>query len=411
MTPSSPTLLGALDPTYSLVPYRAVVSHYDLPVYLRLYYLIFGTLVIPRTYLMHGRNNPFFELYQSGNQGKEELQAFLSESGALISGHNGTSFTTLDGHLEKTKAEHHPLVFGYNQRFRYATEIQDWIPTESIKLQDSSKVIIGFPRLFKKHFLSYEHTNVKKYDAVDAKLKRFLAERNPNNSIKYGTDWGRNEVCDYIRSLPARDQMRSRLADCAVASYQHTFAQTFPNNSNVFLNSQALSNSTEESTDFTERLHDDLRDGPKLWEVSLTKLSECPWRTIRAESLRDNWSKPRYEFMEALRDRNREKALDALDRLMGELRKEFNPKDEGSRAIVRMIKDNIPRVGPVVGIVISIIGNKNDSDLELYIVNGLGLLTGADWLYTNIQSSRRKKRLRFHLDYLYDDWKSNLPRI
>lgn len=411
MTPPSPTLLGALDPTYSLVPYRTVVSHYDLPVYLRLYYLLFGTFVIPRTYLIHGRNNPFFELYKSGHRGQKDLQGFLSDSGILISGHNGTGFTTLDGHLEKTIAEDHPLVFDNKERVPYAKKMQDWIPTESIKLQDFSEVINGFPELFKKHFLSYEHTNVKDYDAVDAKLKELLAKRNPKNNITYGDDWGRNEVCDYIRSLSAGDQMKSRLADCAVASYQHIFAQSFPYEPNVLLNSQALPVSTKEPTDFTERLHDDLRKNAPLWKVNLTKLSECSWQTIRAESERDNWSKPRHELMQALRVSDREKALYALDQLMGELRKEFSPKDGDARAFVRMIMDNIVSKQAGIAIAIEMFGKITEFDHELYILSMQCTLIGFDWLYKYNQSSRRKTRLRVHLDYLYDDWKIKGPRI
>lgn len=408
MTSSSLTLLGALDPTYSLTPTCLKLVHGDLPAYLRLYHLFFGSLVIPRTYLIHGRTNLFFELYKSGPRGKKEIQEFLQSSGALISGHNGEGFKTLDGHLKKTIEEGHPLVFDEDQRIPYACKMQDWIPPQSVVLQDFSRVIKGFPDVFQDYFLSYEHMDMAGFQELDAKLKELLAERNPKNNIKYDI-WGRNEVCDFIRTLPSGDPIASRLADCAVATYQHTFAQSFPIDFNVFLNSGAPRNSTEESTDLTGRLHDDLKNS-QTWEINLAKLSASRWKDIRALSEDRQWSSPRLDFKEALAARDQQKALDALNQLIGVLRKEFRPNAEGARASVRLIMDDVVN-NPLVAIGIGIIGRVNQSDLELYILSGQGLLVAADQLYAKIKQSRREKRLRFHLDYLCDDWKSKLPRI
>lgn len=90
------SLPGALDPTYTLLPNRPGPAHGNFPAYLRLYYLLLGSFVIPRVYLIHGVRNPFFELYKSSERGKAELQDFVQNAGIMVSGHNHPNFRTLD---------------------------------------------------------------------------------------------------------------------------------------------------------------------------------------------------------------------------------------------------------------------------------------------------------------------------
>ena len=190
---SSLSLPGALDPTYTLSPNRAGPAHGNFPAYLRLYYLLLGSFVIPRTYLIHGVRNPFFELYKSGERGKAELQDFAQNAGIIVSGHDNPNFRTLDGHLRITAGEAHPLVFEEGERLAYASELQGWLSPGSVVLQEVGKVITGFPDLFKKDFLQRGGTNVDEFAAYDRRLKSLAAKRNAKNHIKFREgEWGRN---------------------------------------------------------------------------------------------------------------------------------------------------------------------------------------------------------------------------
>lgn len=310
-------------------------------------------------------------------------------------------------HLRVTAEEAHPLVYEERERSAYANELQEWLSPQSVVLQEVGKVITGFPDLFKKYFLQGEDSNVETFALHDRRLVSLAAERNRRNKVKFKEgEWGRNEVCDLIRLLPAGDTIAQRLADCAVAAYQAIFAGTFPIESKVFLNSGRRTSYPKRAEDLAEKLEQDMTTSAP-WEVNLELLGSRPWHEISKFAAHDDWETPSNEFRAALVARDRDRALEALRGLIDVLRRTYPPKKDGFRALVRLILDKAR--DPTVGLSIAWIGSKVHPDTESYILGTQLSLVAADEAYGRIQRHRRDKRLQLHLDYLYD-WKSSLPR-
>lgn len=93
--PSNAAIVAALDPTYTLKPGPWRLTHEHLGAYLRFHYLLVGPLIVPRTYFIHGRHNPFVDLHESGKQGRREICDLLTSGAAYVTGHDHPAFQTL----------------------------------------------------------------------------------------------------------------------------------------------------------------------------------------------------------------------------------------------------------------------------------------------------------------------------
>ena len=156
------------------------------------------------------------------------------------------------------------------------------------------------------------------------------------------------------------------------------------------------------SEDLAEKLEQDIKTSAP-WEINLDLLGSRPWHEVSKFAAHDDWERPSNEFRAALVARDRARAVEALHNLVEVLRREYRPKNDGFRALVRPIFDKAR--DPTVGLAIAWIGSQVYRDTESYILGTQLSLVLADEAYARIQRHRRNKRLQLHLDYLYD-WKS-----
>jgi hypothetical protein len=77
----------------------------------------------------------------------------------------------------------------------------------------------------------------------------------------------------------------------------------------------------------------------------------------------------------------------------------------GLSAFVRMMNNALSAIA------IGVAGYLHSSDLECYLLSGLGLALLSVQLQRRFQDVHKEKRLRLHLDYMYDDWKIPFPRM
>lgn len=397
-------LLASLDPTYTLYSNSSLIEASSLKAYLRFFYILYGSLVIPRTYLIHGVRNPFFDLYHMRG-GKRELEDLFSDADVYVSGHDSANFATLDGHLRMTASEKHPLVYESEDRLPYAKFLQKHIRSESIVLQLVGTVKRQFNERFKTHYLDIEHNTVKSFKVLDTELIALLRIRNKMNIEKYDVDkgeWGRNEVCDWVRTLPLGDPDAGKLIRCAVAAYQDTFVVSLPAlEPALFLNVPRRSIEAEKARNFSQATLSELSDSG-WWGFDIEKFAKsrweqvCTFRSANAHLANDL-------VYHAAQHEGREQALDCLNELCAKL----SSKYPGPKSLKGLVFESSLGKRPGVEEIKTTTSNVMD---WLKTTTNRFILIDIILFCLKFFPSPRRRRLGKLLDYHFD-WANDKAKI
>lgn len=426
MSPS-PTLVGTLDPTYSLLPQsdEVLLPASDLNIYLRLFYLFIGAPIVPRTFFIHGRTNPFYNLYSFGDHGKKELKAFLTSGVAHVSGHSHPKFASFSGHFQSTAKEQHPLIVDDKEHLAFAHFLDDCLPPDQRDLfiwQDFKLVIAEFPAIFRECFLQLGGID-DAFNELDRAARHRLAERNKVNEVQYPEDrWGRNEICDLLKTGPYdKSQDASRMIQAAVAAYQKTFATTVPSGvagPKALLASPSRIRTEPEETDFAWALTNEL-SRESIWEIGLEILGSRPWSEISHLGRSLSWQRWLTDYDEAIASHDRKKACFAMEQLATELAKLYPPKKSMRTGWMQVvIADPTSVVGPISKVASTTLKaflrffseptGGATAEEKWFSLSPELLDTAATWV-SSIRKIVRAQRRHARFEYLYD-WRTQERR-
>lgn len=397
--PANAIVLSALDPTYTLTDNAPSIATQLLPAYLRFHYLFLGPLVLPRTYLIHGRYNPFIELYLSGPAGQNEMNDLLTSGGAFVTGHDHPDFQRLQDHLAVTLEEKHPLVFDPETRLAVAADLNSQISPECVVTLPATKVTSDFQERFKREYLKFPAIQPDDWDRLDQFACQRLVERNEVNRVKYPKGkWGRNEICDFI-ARSAQPQEARILADCAVAAYQRVFAASNPDGARVVVrSSSSIDQAYLARSNRLPELPLILAVEPnhtRVWELDCGYFGSRPWKEIQGRYTDTDWQQHLTDFRRALGGFDRKAAESALTNLFEILRTKYPAKKSGVNATLNWIANNA-----FIQLVVDVVGGSTAPPLSWYIVGPHASLVVAAYLHNQVQQKQRRRNVRCHLNYL-----------
>lgn len=391
--PRHATVISPLDPTYTLTDSTPRLTANQLPAYLRFHYLFFGSLIIPRTYLIHGRYNTFVELYRSGQEGQKEMQNLFTSGVAFITGHDDPSFQRLQDHLSLTAEEQHPLVFDFAARTPIVTDLNSLIPPEHVVTLPIKKVTTDFRERFKAEYLSFPGIKPIDWIKLDTFARERLKERNVVNFVKYPEGkWGRNEICDLIaRSALSHDA--HILADCAVVAYQRIFAESISGGTSVMVRSSATLDKSHEV-----HLPLNLAAEPsqaKTWELDYADFSLRPWNEIRELYSNIDWQRNLYNFQRALTGFNRAAAESSLTKLFEILQAAYPVRKNRASVVLNWIAGNT-----AIALLVDVIGTLDNLPHSWCIIGPHASVVLAAYLNNQAQRMKKRQNVRLHLNYL-----------
>lgn len=403
--PKNAAIVSSLDPTYTLKGRTPRVSSPQLPAFLRLHYLFLGPLVIPRTYLIHGRHNPFIDLYRSGQDGLREIADLFTSGAAFVTGHDNSQFRTLRDHLAVTAGERHPMVFDYKARAPIAEEMDALYPPERGVTVPAKKVTKDFRDRFEAEILSFRRSfprlELVDWKDLDAFGRIRLKQRNKWNVQKYPEDhWGRNEVYDFIlqRAQPREVQV---LADCAVATYQRVFAASSPHGSQVVMRSTSKVkeppvSQLNRSAKLSLNLATDARNS-KVWEFDCIEFGRRPWEEIKGRFEDIAWKRHLTNYRSAVAASDRKLVEGALTNLFEILRSAYPVRKSRIAAAANWVANNT-----AVVLFVDIVSAFAGPPLTWYVVGPHATVAGAAHLNALIQQYRRGRNVRHHVNYLLE---------